>query len=248
MDQMMINVLYIGDMHGAWHRAIETLNSVVSDCKDRGYRIDRIVQVGDFGFWPRLEKMPGMEIDLGIPFYFIDGNHDDHDILNVMVENNSPFPHHKYKGVKYIERCTIMDNVFHLGGAESIDKHMRTYGVDWSPMENIRSSDYYKAVSHDQKCDVMVCHETSDAGFNILMADKSMSKDTPDGKSNRSIISALIDHFDAKMLVHGHYHHHKIYDVDGVQHISLARCDNEEGSIRGVGALVSNGGEIIHVT
>jgi calcineurin-like phosphoesterase family protein len=108
-----MNIRFIGDVHGHWHRY-----------KKRIKDVETSIQVGDFGvgfYTPYTDKLVG-----GNPPYdhmckgnhrFIRGNHD-----NPSFCKKHPF---------WIPDGTMIhDKIFCVGGAASIDRHHRTEGYD----------------------------------------------------------------------------------------------------------------------
>jgi len=73
--------------------------------------------------------------------YFIDGNHDDHSVLSKIEEETELL-----KNINYIPRGTIKKlhdgrTALFIGGGDSIDKHLRTEGIDWWREELITYKD-----------------------------------------------------------------------------------------------------------
>tara|TARA_R110002126_G_scaffold47318_12_gene132521 strand:- start:4302 stop:5045 length:744 start_codon:yes stop_codon:yes gene_type:complete len=124
-----MSIFYAGDVHGnvdAFH-AIETnaanINAVA------------IIQVGDFGiFWPDNKKAVAKYFDkrhrqgkLTIPWYFTDGNHEEHDVLDQMwVDAGRPDVVEVAPNCFHVRRGTVIeiDGLTHLfcGGAASVDR------------------------------------------------------------------------------------------------------------------------------
>jgi Calcineurin-like phosphoesterase len=132
-----------GDWHGntAWAtRAIRKMASLLPP----GPRV--IVHLGDFGIWPGpdghdyLTALTGALADADAELWFVDGNHEDFTELARL----RPGPD---------GRSPVTDRIWHLprgyrwrwhgrewlalGGAVSVDRALRTAGVDWWPEEEI---------------------------------------------------------------------------------------------------------------
>lgn len=131
-------ILVIGDIHGKFKFFTEYIEESI---KKHG-RFKYIIQLGDFGFWPHFSKcsinFPILKEyfdKIKIPLLWVDGNHEDHSILQkVEVFEKSiwnrfgKYVFYKKRG-SYIE---LKDKVFlFIGGAKSIDKHLRTETVNW---------------------------------------------------------------------------------------------------------------------
>ena len=132
--------IVMGDVHGDHGR----LNAFINKKQPK-----MILQCGDFGYWPRIKKemINGSLRDYPQPkvkdtkVYWADGNHEDHWSLK-NIESNEIWPN-----VFYMKRGSVLTledgrNVLFMGGAVSIDKHMRTAGHDWFPEETIDNNDF----------------------------------------------------------------------------------------------------------
>jgi Icc-related predicted phosphoesterase len=114
---MTVRNLVIGDVHGR----LDKLKLLLSKIDSEGFEYDRIIQVGDFGWFrdERTEDLMEFCSSLEVPFYWIDGNHEDHQGLET----------HKKHLVKrgYCRRGTIKENILLVGGASSTpyDKYVR---------------------------------------------------------------------------------------------------------------------------
>lgn len=127
----------MGDTHGAKGE----IKRAVGRAKE--YECQAVVQVGDFGFWEHqvsgfwfLEHVSKRALEADIPFYFIDGNHENHTLLRAKYgpggEKHKPTvegfweirPH-----LYYIPRGTRWEwadvSLMGVGGAYSIDKAWR---------------------------------------------------------------------------------------------------------------------------
>lgn len=204
--------------------------------------IEEYVIVGDFGFFPRIaddsagileyNKYVQAKDTNDIPVRWIDGNHEDHELIEVMV-NKGVKTHERY-GAEHIRRGTYENRRLYIGGADSIDKHSRVQGIDWFPGENIKMRDYYTACENvdrwgHQTIDLLVTHEVP---YSLLANIANWnSKDTPDGHSNRMILDDIYNRYKPKVVIHGHHHTpyigtHKHDAVHSVLHVSLGNLDN----------------------
>ncbi|MDR3292732.1 MAG: metallophosphoesterase [Clostridiales bacterium] len=103
-------------------------------------KADYMIIAGDFGgVWSAktLERDIKPYADLPFTVLFVDGNHENFDLLNAYkVENwNGGKVHKITDGVIHLMRGQVYEidgnSFFTFGGAESIDKYMRTEGVSW---------------------------------------------------------------------------------------------------------------------
>lgn len=155
-----MNVIVVGDIHGDWGK----LNALISK-----KRPDIILACGDFGWWPKMEvqkpvlygKQKKWELK-GVKrqeasVYWCDGNHEEHPLLQ-----QDGLIHEMYEGVFFCSRGSSIvlpdgREVVFAGGADSVDKNMRTPGHDWFPEETIKNSDIDRILAH-KKADIVVSH------------------------------------------------------------------------------------------
>ena len=109
----------VGDVHGKFHR----YEKLIKDC-------DASIQVGDFGVG-FFYIFGDHRVPMANPPYdsikkgnhrFIRGNHDNPDVCR--------------RQSYWIPDGTIEDHVLFVGGAHSIDRHIRTEGRTGGPMKN----------------------------------------------------------------------------------------------------------------
>lgn len=164
-------MIYItGDAHGEYFPFMYRF-------RDHTLTADDIVIVtGDFSFvqdTPKHREKIGMLKELPCTFAFIDGNHEQFDILDSL-------PVTKWCGGK-VHKAT--DNIIHLmrgqcfningksfftmGGAYSVDKAMRVEGINWFRKELPDNNDYRTASAtleaHGYKFDYILTHTVPDA-------------------------------------------------------------------------------------
>lgn len=169
-------VLILGDIHNVWRET----NFLIAK-----YEPEIILQVGDFGWWPkwhktthishgtcRIDSMTG--IKKSVPFnqygirtgdtkvYWCPGNHEDWEDLNNRTDTINPNPIELYKNVFYMPRCSTLilpdgRTILFIGGAASTDKEWRRYRYDWYPEETITQADIYNLPS-EIDIDIVVSH------------------------------------------------------------------------------------------
>jgi hypothetical protein len=110
MDQFTI----IGDVHGKYDEYVELIRSLPEDAQS--------IQIGDFGFeYDVFEKE-----NIGFNHRFFGGNHDNYDKIRDCANAVLDFGQLGDDG-----------NIFFVRGAFSIDRYIRTIGVDWWPNEEL---------------------------------------------------------------------------------------------------------------
>ena len=120
-----MKVLFLGDLHNQF----TSLNIIINKQKP-----DIVICCGDFGYWPKWkgsQKLSEIKPQ-GAKIYWIDGNHDDHWSIRDRETDELE------KDIIYMPRGSTMQlddgrNILFMGGALSIDKHLRREGWDWFP-------------------------------------------------------------------------------------------------------------------
>ena len=151
-------MIYItGDTHGFNDIDKLVLNKTLASLTDNDY----LLITGDFGgIWDGgmhdedildyYEKKPYMTL-------FIDGNHENFDLLNSYpVEQwNGGKLHRINSKVIHLMRGQIFNieymSIFTFGGALSIDKAYRTLGISWWPEEEPSEEEYTEAMKNLEK-------------------------------------------------------------------------------------------------
>lgn len=95
-----------------------------------------------------------------VKIYWCDGNHEDHWDL-ISERNYMKAPCEMMPNVYYMKRGSVLQlpdkrNVLFIGGGDSIDKNMRSIGVDWFPEELISQRDIRDLP--DIKIDIVISH------------------------------------------------------------------------------------------
>jgi predicted phosphodiesterase len=214
-----MKLLMLGDTHGdtAWIR------HAIHVAKNNG--CEKIVQLGDFGFWPHfddgvrfLDKVSRDVSNAGLELYWVDGNHENHDAIAEMV-HESPQP--------YLAPVEHKPNIFYLprgygwkwdgvrfmalGGAYSVDGPYRTPGMSWWAGETIKDVDVLRATSA-KNVDVMLTHDCpyGAAAIDPEGPEDRMKDRWPQSVANMKRIRMVCDELQPSVLFHGH--HHRRYD------------------------------------
>jgi Icc-related predicted phosphoesterase len=152
-------ILLLGDIHGD----IAVLKYAIDKAEALG--ASALVQVGDFGLFARDGLDTGFHRvckNRTIPTYFIDGNHDDCSRWTQYTDVTQLW--HDAM-LFYVPRGTVMplDNrtIAFLGGAGSIDKHLRLqYNWHWDERENISSEEVETLITNakNKHIDMFITH------------------------------------------------------------------------------------------
>lgn len=221
-------VMALGDTHG--NRGFT--KSAITWAGDN--EVDRLVQVGDFGFWPRTNNGQKFLHDVGkhaaetfVPLYFIDGNHEDHTYLKALRERNDGsgfIPHGKYP-ITYIERGTrwLWGDVWFgaFGGAFSIDRAWRTEDSPQYGWFKEEVPDESKIPSLGQ-VDVLFTHDSPIIPPSVY-GYKHFKSDDTSKLSQRAVYEAM-SATKAPLLIHGHWHINERYRVHNTT-VQALDCD-----------------------
>jgi len=188
----------VGDVHGEFGRL---------NCWINKKRPDIILQCGDFGYWPNWpakkrrsrKPEPTPKLKNG-KLYFCDGNHEDHWSLKAL-DDTEVFPNTFYTPRGSTLKLPDGRTVLFMGGADSIDKDIRTLGHDWFPDEIISESDIHSLP--DQKIDIVISH-TCPREFEIPYLDEGKCQDP-----SRMVLSYILFKYRPKEWYFGHWHFFK---------------------------------------
>jgi hypothetical protein len=203
-------IIVAGDFHGSWGK----VNQLIA----KKPNIDTIFQCGDFGWWPKFHRIPdetsrstygrrpkswdqfGLKNNK-VKIYFIDGNHEDHESIEEKVSKGEI---EFMPNVFYMKRGSTMllpdgRNILFIGGADSVDKKLRTPGHDWFPQETIS----YKTlmILPDEKVDIIISH-TAPNYFNIYKA-------VEESMDSRTALDYVFDKYQPSRWYFGHFHSYK---------------------------------------
>jgi len=204
-----MKILIVGDTHGD----IKLIYEAIDYAEEMGCK--EIYQVGDFGFFPNLYPDFLANLNSPIPFYFIDGNHDDHSVLKRYRHENSPISledmgYDSYN-FYYIPRGYMKlvgsSNIMFIGGANSTDRRYRKEGIDWWREETIDFSEYYRCIGNVSSCkvDIILSHEGIRSEV-IAYEEKD---------NCREAIEQLVMLAKPCLLIHGHHHISYMTNING---------------------------------
>lgn len=200
-----MKVMFAGDIHGdLTHLKWVFQHAVEND-------VDHIISAGDFGYWPHigwgadfLEKANKFAEATGIPLYWVDGNHENHDLLDALREkhgDDKPIPTNT-EWVKWIPRGCRFDLNGHTfmgyGGAYSVDWEDRQLGRSWWKQELINP--YHLDSLSDEPVDVLITHEAP------LGKEISYKDDIPISVFQRELVLDLQNKVLPRVHICGHHH------------------------------------------
>lgn len=180
-------MIFIGDIHGN-HTVLRSYMKVIGKTED-------VIQVGDFGIGFDAEiDAKLIEIAEEYPnLRMIRGNHDDPQ---------------KIKEVPgFIPDGTVIQSnvgpIMFIGGADSIDKHARTIGVDWWQDEEISMAEAYHigSIYEQTKPTIVVTHTTSGTIAKTMFPEKTIYKTL-----TQDFLDHIYEFHKPKINIFGHWH------------------------------------------
>lgn len=192
-------VMIVGDTHGVFN----LLKSLV-----RRHNPSLVLQVGDFGYWPnhgmRLPKLGFRDIaDNVVPVHFCDGNHENHWRLMDIVSNGKDLE--LSWGVFYQPRGSVLTlpdgrTVLFAGGAASIDRDMRTPGIDWFPQEIFTDEEFRTLFPDVETVDIVISHTAPESVTLPPRLDKTFYD------PSRRVLELVLHRYKPKLWFCGHFH------------------------------------------
>jgi len=201
---LIMKILFAGDIHGSQKH----LSFVYKTAEAHG--CDFIWSCGDFGYWPHYQRGQNYldTVDVlydmtGIPLYWTDGNHENHDRLCEMADQfGTDAPIGTSFGSAWVPRgCrVVLDGVTFMGygGGYSVDWRQRRLGESWWAQELVDES--HVLGLPDDPVDVLVTHDTP------LGKRLSYKDDIPESVDQRRILSLLVDKVQPRLVFSGHHH------------------------------------------
>jgi hypothetical protein len=236
-----VKILAVGDCAGS----LEWLDrEVIPYALETG--CTRIVQLGDFSFvWSTdraeaervLWRLEDRLAAAGITLHFLPGNQENHAQLNTLSVGapRSPEAHICLTPhVLYTHRMSawIWDGVriAAVGGATSIDRAHRTYGVSWWPEEELTANEV-TAACHIGKVDLLLTHDAPSGVPMSLVPDLRSTAH----RANMTLIGRALK---PTLWLHGHYHASLRYLFEHETGVSTVRGLNQQWTPRAESMLV----------
>lgn len=225
----MTNILLLGDTHGDRGFTRSALRWAAE------HDVQAVYQLGDFGYWPRvnngakfLHDVIATSVEVGVPLSFIDGNHEDHLVLQPKAVASG------YRPVEIKDRWSKEGHLTYLprgyswevdgvrfgafGGAVSIDRRYRSENhphFGWFTDE-VSDPDRIDALGH---VDVLLTH---DAPIIPPCVYGGSYKDDPLSRTNQKVVYSALVRSKARQVFHGHWHLNHRYGVHGAEVQGLA--------------------------
>lgn len=215
-----MKTLYIGDSHSRWNSLFLLIDLAKKYMPD----IERVVSVGDFGFWPRINNQ---YLEEKTEIFFIDGNHEDHLFLN-QKEEKPYIPHENYNKCFHIPRGYFEGGISYLGGAFSIDKDDRILNETYFTEEEVTEEDVKQTIQNakNNTVNVLVTHDTSSSGFFNMKKSFHLNEELEKkSEETRMKIQLVLEALSPKLHIHGHWHQYQRYNFKKTKCISLKNVD-----------------------
>ncbi len=186
--------------------------------------VARIVQLGDFGYWPNmpggvkfLNRLQELLVTHGLFLDWIDGNHEAHGWLRKIYGNvRERTVMAPYNSITYLPRGSVSQyagrKFMACGGAFSIDKDRREAGLNWFPEELVTDYDVRTCRARG-KADVLLTHDAP-GGF-ACTTEHGMQKDCPTTTANRKQLLKVLMNAEPKLVMHGHWHQQQVNYIEG---------------------------------
>lgn len=209
-----MKIMIVGDVHNEFG----ILNNLINKKKP-----DLIIACGDFGYWPRFNNKPRggtkslseIKLQTAQKLLWIDGNHEDFwSLRNRDSDEIEP-------GIIYMPRGSTYKlpdgrKILFMGGANSIDKHLRTVGIDWFPEETIKYSDFENLPDDD--IDIFITHTCPSE----LVEKLKLRYYSKDREPSNIALSGLWDIYKPKLWIFGHWHQYLEIEMNNTQFYCLS--------------------------
>lgn len=206
----MNKLTLIGDVHGKIDALMRIQNSLLGG--------QRSVQLGDMGFGFRAIT------DFPEQHKFIRGNHDD------------PAKAREHKNYLGDYGYLAEDDIFYIGGANSIDKQWRTPMVSWWPDEELSIVELNAAqqLYVASKPRIVISHECPEIANRTMLAGLIIGDSYFEAKSELiksrtcQALQQMFEIHQPKLWVFGHYHIDKTFQIGATTFRCLAELSTME--------------------
>lgn len=214
----MPKVLIVGDVHGNF----DSLRTLIQYYREL-IGIEYCIVCGDYGIWTDFKKdqIPlSYNTNYGIPVYFCDGNHENHAELDKYERGEI---HQLTDWLHFCAFGSVLElngtNILFCGGADSIDKQLRTPYVSWWPTEviSLEDLDYLPNCS----IDTVISHTCPSEIADVIM--QSHLQTIP-GKSldpSCSYLDRVLERYKPNEWVFGHWHISFNWALNGTEFFGL---------------------------
>ena len=202
----------LGDVHGKFR----SYKRIIRD-------VPRSIQVGD----------------MGVGFYYYDVDREIKASQNPPYDSMSKGDHRFIRGNHdnprvcatqrfWIPDASVVDGIFLMGGAHSIDREYRTEGLDWWADEELSYEELSRAIDvyASTKPDVVITHECPDRVANEYLAWANKAK-IMDGSRTRQALDRMYEIHQPRLWLFGHWHQTFRLRLKGNDRITTFQCLGE---------------------
>ena len=233
-----MRLMLAGDIHASRTHAGSLFEHATA------HDVDAIFALGDFGYWPRwagghrfLKRVEDLTQHSGVTMYWLDGNHEDHEMLrrhhigDGFIPTHIPYRTNRPETPRFFYsprghawtwgRYRFMS----MGGAYSTDRKWRSLGEDYFLEETITDEDVDRATAQGP-IDILLTHDTpglTERLTDLVIEHGREDKFDPEAKPNREQLARVIDVARPSHLFHGHYHINYSEQLDGIRITGLGR-------------------------
>jgi Icc-related predicted phosphoesterase len=183
---------------GDVHAKFDKYRSLIND-------VEASIQVGDFG--AGFAPLP----DVSTSHRFLRGNHDD-----LRICENSK---------NWIPDGTCENGIFYIGGAYSVDQHLRTIGKDWWPDEELSYQRMQELIDvyESYRPDIVISHDAP-----IEYTTYRFNPSSQWTSRTNQALQTMFDISKPRLWIHGHWHKSARTTIFGCEFISLAELESIE--------------------
>lgn len=229
-------MLYItGDTHGTYNILNFRLPQLINYIKNENVDNSHFIIAGDAGIYFFVDDNENRNIDLlqeklnknNIKLYFIDGNHDNIPYLRTFKKNKENMFVIR-DNIFYLDRGYIYNidntNILSLGGAISLDKSIRTEGLNWWKEELLTHEEIERTIENinsNSDIDIILTHN-GPRSIIKKMFNYSVSNLDPTEK-DLEIVKERIEKYNKKEIlwIFGHHHQYRLIREDFIRFICL---------------------------
>lgn len=204
-----MRIMFVGDTHGM----LSPFRHKAEICARNG--INTMFVLGDFGLWPGLDgvryldEVNNIAVENNVRIVALPGNHEDHPQWSKWMS----LAPKDARGFAYVRSNLLLAPKVHyfkwsnkrffvLGGAVSIDKSVRTPGVNWWADEEFSQENLESVLKYSgKKIDFVLSHDCSD-----FTPFRNRLKPDAASRENRKRIDRALAHLKPDYHLHGHMH------------------------------------------
>lgn len=213
-------IVFIGDIHGEFGK----LNSFMNEFYSKHKEPITFIICGDVAYFWENEPTPIVKRPPYSKVIWIPGNHENWDVIDKYELGKL---HELQDGVFMASFGAIEEiegkKILFCGGADSIDKNLRTPFVDWFPQEIItnKDMDYIFDILPKQKVDILVSHTCPSIIFSELSKKVDWLEESSKDPSTYAL-DIIVDKFSPDLNVFGHFHKFMEGRVDNLNWVCLS--------------------------